>query len=55
MKTYSDGTPITAPFWVVKCTSCSFHGWTVLRHDTCPECGEKAECIPANKDKKMPA
>jgi hypothetical protein len=55
MNTYSDGTSITAPFWVVKCTNCTYKNWSVLKHDKCPECGAPATCAPANEEKNIPA
>lgn len=57
MNKYSDGTPVTAPFWIVKCTetACLHETWAVLYHDTCLKCGQPAVCIPANQDKKLPA
>lgn len=57
MNKYSDGTPVTAPFWLVKCTEpvCLHETWAVLYHDTCLKCGQPAVCIPANQDKKLPA
>lgn len=55
--TYSDGTPITAPFWVVRCTSstCKHAGWDTHKSNICKKCGAEATCVPANEDKKKPA
>lgn len=53
--TYSDGTHITSPFWVIRCTSCNYAGWNTQKTTTCTKCGAEATCVPANEDKKKPA
>jgi len=55
MNRYSDGTRITAPFYLLKCTKCKYETWAVLYKEICPKCGQAAECNPANQDKKEPA
>jgi hypothetical protein len=57
MNTYTDGTRITAPFYVLKCTDnkCRHETWAVLYKETCPKCGQPAECLSAKQDKKLPA
>ena len=52
MNTYSDGTRITAPFYVIRCTSCGHEGWCVIKKNICSKCGKEAICIPANEVKR---
>ncbi|MBU5331441.1 hypothetical protein KQI61_04465 [Anaerocolumna aminovalerica] len=54
MNTYPDGTRITAPFYLFKCTNnnCKYEAWAVMHKETCPKCGQAAECYPANQNKK---
>lgn len=52
--TYFDGTKITAPFWVFRCSNpdCKWEGWSVTHKTTCKKCGQPAVSTPANVDKK---
>ena len=54
---YYDGTKITDPFWVVRCSNsnCQREGWSVTHKETCSKCGQPAVSTPANVDKKSPA
>lgn len=47
-KNYSDGTPITAPFYVCQCQN-GHKYWSVVKSETCYYCGVALTQAPADK------
>lgn len=47
-KHYSDGTPITAPFYVCRCQNGHTY-WSVTREGKCVHCGSDPTYTPADK------
>lgn len=52
--TYSDGTSIIAPFYVITCTSCKHETWGAIRRDTCSKCGADVIYTLASETKVNP-
>ena len=50
--TYADGTKITDPFFLKKCTSCGYEVLSTRKSNICSKCNSEAVCIPANEVKK---
>lgn len=50
--TYSDGTKVTSPFYVKKCTNCGREVWTTQKSNICSKCKSEAVCYPANEKKE---